>query len=100
LVLLGHFGGGGGGGGRREGGEALFAFRNTGGERVSNKGERGFGKASDRVKAEDHRPQVVVWWGALSKEGEKLGRWKAIIRFRGSGIRNWRLSLNTAYEFQ
>jgi hypothetical protein len=73
-----------------EGGEALFAFRNTGGERVSNKGERGFGKASDRVKAEDYRPQgssVVVWWGALSKEGEKLGRWKAIIRFPVSSPR-------------
>jgi hypothetical protein len=24
---------------------------------------------------------VVVWWGALSKEVEKLGRWKAIIGF-------------------
>ena len=24
--------------------------------RVTNKGESGFGKASDRVKAEDHRP--------------------------------------------
>jgi hypothetical protein len=22
-----------------------------------------------------------VWWGALSTEGEKLGRWKAIIGF-------------------
>ncbi len=36
--------------------------------RVTNKGESGFGKASDRVKAEDHRPQgipVVVRWDAL-----------------------------------
>jgi len=24
---------------------------------------------------------VVEWWGALSKEGEKLGRWKATIGF-------------------
>ena len=43
--------------------------------RVTNKGESGFGKASDRAKAKDHRPQgipVVVWWGALSVERKKL----------------------------
>ena len=52
--------------------------------RVTNKEESGFGKASDRAKAKDHRPQgilVVVWWGALSKEKKKLGRRKVIIRF-------------------
>ena len=45
--------------------------------RVSNKGESGFGKASDRVKAEDHRPSVTlgkVWWWALSIERRKLDR--------------------------
>ena len=45
--------------------------------RVTNKGERGFGKASDRVKAEDHRPSGAlgeVWCGALSREGKKLDR--------------------------
>ena len=50
--------------------------------RVTNKGESGFGTANNRAKAKDLRPQgipVVVWRGALSKEGEKLGRWKAII---------------------
>jgi len=50
------------------------------------RGECGFGKASDRVKAKDHRPEkgfsVVVWWGTLSVEGEKLGRWKTIIGFQ------------------
>jgi len=75
-----------------------------------NTGESGFGKASDRVKAKDHlrslsemEPSgvsvevtelctnkdhcqsfsVVVSRlpGALSKEGEKLGRWKATIGF-------------------
>jgi len=25
---------------------------------------------------------VVVWFGALSMEGEKLGKWKAIIGFQ------------------
>jgi len=43
--------------------------------RVTNKGDSGFGKASDRAKAEDHRPQgipVVVRWGALSVEGKSL----------------------------
>ena len=53
-------------------------------QRVTSKGESGFGKASDRAKAKDHRPQgipVVVWWGALSVDGEKLGRRKAIIGF-------------------
>ena len=51
---------------------------------MTNKGESGFGKASDRVKAKDHRPQgipVVVRWGALSVGGEKLDRWKVIIGF-------------------
>ena len=28
--------------------------------RVTNKGESGFGKASDRVKAEDHRPSGIL----------------------------------------
>ena len=45
--------------------------------RVTNKGESGFGKASDRVKAKDHRPSGTlgeVWWGALSIEGRKLDR--------------------------
>ena len=44
-------------------------------QRVTNKGKGGFGKASDRAKAEDHRTQgfpVVVRWGALSVEGQKL----------------------------
>jgi len=53
---------------------------------VTNKGESGFGKASDRVKVKDHRPEkgfsVLEWWGALSVEGKKLGRWKAIIGFQ------------------
>jgi hypothetical protein len=38
----------------------------------------------DRVKAgpPPHKGfSVVLWWGALSKEGKKLGRWKANIRF-------------------
>ena len=50
--------------------------------RVTNKGESGFGKASDRVKAEDHRPSGIlgkVWWGALSKEGRKLDRCSKVI---------------------
>ena len=45
--------------------------------RVTNKGESGFGKTSDRVKAKDHRPSGTlgeVWWGALSVEGRKLDR--------------------------
>ena len=45
--------------------------------RVTNKGESGFGKASDRVKAKDHRLSGTlgeVWWGALSREGRKLDR--------------------------
>ena len=51
---------------------------------VTNKEKSGFGKANDRVKAKDHRPQgipVIVWWGALSVQGKKLGQWKAIIGF-------------------
>ena len=51
---------------------------------MTNKGKSGFGKASDRAKAKDLRPQgipVVVWWGALSMEGKKLGRWEAIIGY-------------------
>ena len=53
--------------------------------RATNKGESAFGKASDRVKAEDHRPQGIlgeVWWGALSTEGRKLDRAKVIIGFQ------------------
>ena len=45
--------------------------------RATHKGESGFGKASDRAKAEDHRPSGIlgeVWWGALSREGRKLDR--------------------------
>ena len=41
--------------------------------RVTNKGESGLGKASDRVKAEDHRPSGIfgeVWWGALSSRSK------------------------------
>jgi len=52
--------------------------------RVTNKGESGFGKASDRVKAKDHRPSGIlgeVWWGARSKEGRKLDRAKVITGF-------------------
>ena len=52
--------------------------------RVTNKGESGFGKASDRAKAEDHRPSGIlgeVWWGALSIEGRKLDRSMVIIGF-------------------
>ena len=52
--------------------------------RVTNKGESGFGTANNRAKAKGLRPQgipVGVWWGALSKDGGKLGRWKAIIGF-------------------
>ena len=51
---------------------------------MTNKGKSGFGKANDRVEAEEHRPSgipVGVWWGALSVEGEKLDRWKVIIGF-------------------
>ena len=51
---------------------------------MTNKGESGFGKASDRVKAKDHRPSGIlgeVWWGALSKEGRKLDRAKVTIGF-------------------
>ncbi len=29
--------------------------------RVTNKGESGFGKASDRVKVEEHRPRGFRW---------------------------------------
>ena len=50
--------------------------------RVTNKGESGFGKASDRVKAKDHRPSGIlgeVWWGALSREGRKLDRCSKVI---------------------
>ena len=50
--------------------------------RVTNKGESGFGKASDRVKAKDHRPSGIlgeVWWGALSVEGRKLDRCSKVI---------------------
>ncbi len=47
--------------------------------RVTNEGKSGFGKASDRAKAAEHRPSgilynIKVWWGALSAEGEKLDR--------------------------
>ena len=52
--------------------------------RVTNKGESRSGKASYRVKAEDHKGKGFRWLcggGALSVEGEKLGRWKAIIGF-------------------
>ena len=40
--------------------------------RVTNKGESGVGKASDRVKAKGHRPyglRAAVRWGALPTEG-------------------------------
>jgi len=50
--------------------------------RVTNKGESGFGKASDRSMAEDHRPSGIlgeVWWGALSIEGKKLDRCSKVI---------------------
>ena len=50
--------------------------------RVTNKEESGFGKASDRAKAKDHRPQgipVVVRWEALSVEGEKLDNCSKVI---------------------
>ncbi len=50
--------------------------------RVTKKGESGFGKASNRVKAEDHRPSGIlgeVWWGALSSEGKKLDRCSKVI---------------------
>jgi len=43
--------------------------------RVTNKGQSGFGKASDRAKAKDLRPQGtpgVGWWGALSTERSRL----------------------------
>ena len=53
--------------------------------RVTKKGKNGFGKASDRAKAKDHRPQgilVVVRRGALSAEGKKLDRCsEVIVRF-------------------
>ena len=55
---------------------------------MTNKGESGFGKASDRAKAKEHRPygfSVEVWWGALSVEGKKLDRCsKVIIGFPAS----------------
>ena len=54
--------------------------------RATNRGESGFGishgKASDRVKAKDHRPSGIlgeVWWGALSREGRKLDRCSKVI---------------------
>ena len=50
--------------------------------RVTNKGESGFGKANDRVEANDHRPLGIlseVWWGALSREGRKLDRCSKVI---------------------
>ena len=50
--------------------------------RATNRGESGFGKASDRVKAKDHRPSRIlseVWWGALSVEGKKLDRCSKVI---------------------
>ncbi len=53
--------------------------------RVTNKGESGFGKASDRLKSEDHCPYWIlseVWWGALSVEGRKLDRCSKIITSR------------------
>jgi len=54
--------------------------------RATSKGEGGFGKASNRAKAKDHRPargfSVVVGWGALSIEGKKPSQWKAMIGFQ------------------
>ena len=50
--------------------------------RGTNRGESGFGKARERVGAEDHRPSGIlgeVWWGALSKEGRKLDRCSKVI---------------------
>ena len=50
--------------------------------RVTDKGESGFGKASDRGKSKDHRPYGIlgeVWWGALSVEGRKLDRCSKVI---------------------
>ena len=50
--------------------------------RATYKGESGFGKASDRVKAKDHHPSEIlgeVWWGALSKEGKRLDRCSKVI---------------------
>ena len=50
--------------------------------RVTNKGESGFGKASDRAKAKEHRRSgipVGEWWGALSAEGRKLDRCSKVI---------------------
>ena len=50
--------------------------------RVTNKGESGFGKASDRVEAKKHRPlgiPVGEWWGSLSIEGRKLDRCSSVI---------------------
>ena len=44
---------------------------------ATKKRKSGFGKASDRVEAEEHRPSgipVGVWWDALSAEGRKLDR--------------------------
>ena len=43
--------------------------------RGTNKGKSGFGKASDKAKAKDHRPSGIlgeVWWGALSAEGRNF----------------------------
>ena len=59
--------------------------------RATNRGESGFGKASDRAEAKDHRPQgfpMVVWWGAagLSVEGEKLDRCSKVTEHRPRGI--------------
>ncbi len=54
--------------------------------RATNKGESGFGKASDRVKAKDYRPSGTlgeVWWGALSKEGK--GESSSVVRRSLSG---------------
>ena len=50
--------------------------------RVTKKGESGFGKASDRAKAEDRRSSGIlgeVWWGALSTGGRKLDRCSKVI---------------------
>ena len=49
---------------------------------MTNKGKSGFGKASDRVEAKEHRPSgilVEVWWVALSEEGRKLDRCSKVI---------------------
>ena len=50
--------------------------------RATNRGESGFGKASDRAKAEDRRSSGIlgeVWWGALSTGGRKLDRCSKVI---------------------